>query len=183
LTDVSKKEILFELLDDNIRRIHNLLKEAENDFLYWSPDGEANNIAVTIWHVTRAHDVFLTQHVLGRPADAEIWFRSGWMEKAGYDPRGSGANGWGMITGYTREEAAEIPRMDAGLLLGYFDETTASIRGYLEATPDELLDQASVGYEGKQTNYFWIRHPLFDMTRHVGEMLALKAMWNRRAGE
>lgn len=180
---MSRKEVLFELLDDNMRRIHRLLDEPDCDFLYWSPDGEANNIAITIWHVTRAHDVFLTQHILAKPADEEIWVKSGWMKRAGYDPRGIGANGWGSITGYTREEVGEIPRMNTDLLRGYFDETLASVRGYLETTSDELLDQASIGSDGKQTNYFWIRLPLFDQTRHVGEILALKAMWDRKTRE
>ena len=36
------------------------------------------------------------------------------------------------------------------------------------------------GFQGQQTNYFWVRHPLFDLTRHVGEMMALKAMWDRK---
>jgi hypothetical protein len=105
------------------------------------------------------------------------------MEKAGYDPRGIGANSWGSITGYTREEVGEIPRMNSDPLRGYFDETLASIRRYLETTSDELLDQASIGSDGKQTNYFWIRLPLFDQTRHVGEMLAMKAMWDRKTRE
>ena len=45
----------------------------------------------------------------------------------------------------------------------------------------ELLDEPPIGFEGRQPNYFWGRHPLFDMTRHVGELLAFKAMWDRRA--
>jgi hypothetical protein len=85
VTSMSKKEVLFELIDDNTRRVHRLLSEPDDTFLYWSADGEANTIAVTIWHVTRAHDVFLTQHILGEPADNEIWFRSGWMEDAGLE--------------------------------------------------------------------------------------------------
>lgn len=180
---MSKKEVLFELLEDNARRIHQLVNEPDHNFLYWSPDGEANNIAITIWHATRVHDVFLTQHIMGLPAEKEIWFKSGWMEKAGYDPRGIGANGWGAVTGYSKEEVDQIPNIPPELLLGYFDETAAAIRKYLETTPDELLEKASIGFDGKQTNYFWIRHPLFDLTRHVGEILALKEMWKRRTRE
>jgi hypothetical protein len=177
---MSKKEVLLELLDDNRRRIHLLLEEKETDFLYWSPDGEANNIAVTLWHAARVHDVFLVQHILGKPAEDEVWIQSGWAEKADYDPRGLGTNGWGMVTGYSPEEVSRIPRMSPDLLLGYFDEIAACLRVYLEETSEELLQQDSIGFEGKQSNYFWIRHPLFDLTRHVGEMLAIKAMWDRR---
>jgi hypothetical protein len=177
---MSKKEVLYELLDDNTKRIHQLLNEENPDFLYWSPDGEANNTAVTIWHATRVHDVFLTQHILGEPADCEIWIKSGWAHKAGYDPRGIGTNGWGAVTGYTLEDVRNIPRMSTELLLGYFDETTLAVRRYLETTSDVDLEQKAVGFDSKRTNYFWIRHPLFDLTRHVGEIMALKAMWDRR---
>lgn len=118
---------------------------------------------------------------MGRHAEDEIWIKSGWAIKAGYDPRGVGANGWGAVIGYTIEEVSRIPKMSPNLLLGYFDEVTACIRDYLEKTSEELLQGNSIGFDGKQTNYFWIRHPLFDLTRHVGEMLAIKAMWDRRS--
>jgi hypothetical protein len=41
------------------------------------------------------------------------------------------------------------------------------------------LFQPSAGFEGKQTNYYWIRHALWDLTRHLGEMMALHSMWKR----
>jgi hypothetical protein len=176
---MTKKEVLLELLDDNTKRIHHLLKESESSCLQWSPDEEANSIAVTLWHVSRIHDVFLTQHIMGKPADDEVWFKSGWAEKAGYDPLGIGTNGWGAITGYIKEEVDEIPQLSAELLLGYYDETSNAIKEFLERSTDKQLEKASIGFEEKYTNYFWIRHALFDLTRHVGEMMALKAMWDR----
>jgi hypothetical protein len=174
---------LYELLADNARRIHLLLDVKDPTVLHWSPDREANSIAVLVWHVARVHDVFLTRNILAQPAEAEIWFRSGWMERADYDPRGLGTYGWGSLTGYTKQEVKQIPAMGSDLLLGYFDEVAAAVRGYLEVTPYEVLMEASAGFEGKQTNYFWIRHPLFDMTRHIGEMQAIRAMWDRRHGQ
>jgi hypothetical protein len=31
-----------------------------------------------------------------------------------------------------------------------------------------------------QTDYFWVRQPLFDLTRHMGEILAIKGLWEQR---
>lgn len=175
---MTRKTVLLELLDENTWYIHDVLKEPAEG-LHWTPDGEGNSIAVTIWHSTRGCDVFLTQHVFGKSAAEEVWFASGWDKKAGYDPRGVGTNGWGMVHGYTAEEVKAIPQMSPEVLKGYFDEVTAAVRDYLESTSDEVLDEMAPGFEGKQHNYFWVRHPIFDMTRHVGEVLALKEMWGR----
>jgi len=74
---MTKKTVLYELLDDNERRIRQMLDEDEHDFLYWSPDQAGNSVAVTIWHVARVHDIFLIQHIHGKSAEAEIWIASG----------------------------------------------------------------------------------------------------------
>ena len=41
------------------------------------------------------------------------WFRDGWMERAGYDPRGIGYGGFGLITGYTVAEMQAVPHLSA----------------------------------------------------------------------
>ena len=173
-------QVLIDLIQDNIARIHGMLDSCVVDCLHWAPDKDANSIAVTIWHATRACDVFMTQHILDKPAENEIWHTSGWVEKVGYNPIGIGTYGWGMVTGYTADEVRRIPRMNAQVLAGYFDEVMAVIHSYLENTPEEVLAAPAPGFAGKQTNYFWVRHPLFDLTRHVGEMLAVQAIWARK---
>jgi len=174
------KDVLLDLLDDNTKRVHQLLDEITEECLHWQPDPGANSIAVTLWHASRVFDVFMTQHIKGQPNEKEVWIQSDWAQKSGYDPRGLGTNGWGMLTGYSLNEMREIPRFGKELLHGYYDETAAVIQSYLEKTSEEELAQAAPGLEGKRTKFYWVRHPLFDLTRHVGEMLALKAMWERR---
>ena len=169
-----------ELFEDNTRRINQLLNNIDDACLHWSPDGQANSIAVTIWHTTRIFDVFLTQHIQGKSAENEIWHTSGWAEAASYDPRGIGTNGWGAVTGYTLDEVAAIPKMNVAILLGYYEEVVEKLQDYLKNVTEEGLEMPSIGFQGQQPNYFWVRHPLFDLTRHVGEMMALKAMWARK---
>jgi hypothetical protein len=174
------QDVLLHLLNENDYYIRDILDTVPIEGLSWQPDEVANSLGVQIWHVARAHDVFFTQHVKGLEAAHEIWFADSWAERSGYDPRGLGTNGWGMLTGYTEEEAASIPAMDADVLRGYYNAVSGTIRAYLSETTVEELEAAAPGYEGKQTNWFWVRHPLFDMTRHVGEMLMLKGLWERQ---
>lgn len=171
--------VLLDLIDDSNRRVHAILDETTDDCFYWQPDPAANSIATTLWHVARAMDVFYTQHILDRPPEEEVWIQSGWMEKAGYDPRGIGTNGWGMLTGYSQEEAAAIPPMDKELLGGYYDEVMMTIQAYVESAPEENWLESAPGFEQRQTYYFWIKHPLFDLTRHLGEIYHIKAVWER----
>jgi hypothetical protein len=127
-------------------------------------------------------DVFLTQHIKNQSNEKEVWFQSGWVVKTGYDPSGLGVNGWGMLTGYSLDEMRQIPRFGIEILRGYYDEMVAVTQTYLKDTSEEELAQPAPAFEGKRTKFYWVRHPLFDLTRHVGEMLALKAMWKRAQG-
>ncbi len=69
------------------------------------------------------------------------------------------------------------------VLRGYYDGVSGAIRDYLANTSLAVLEEVAPGYGGEQTNWVWVRHPLFDMTRHVGEMLALKGQWERRTDD
>jgi hypothetical protein len=177
------QDVLVELLDENDKWIHYIVDESPEVCLNWRPDDGANSIGILIWHVARAHDVFFIQHVKGLSAAEEVWVQSGWAEKADYDPRGTGTHGWGTLTGYTPDDVARIPTMSKEILVGYYDEVSAMVRDYLSNTSMETLSVMAPGYDGQQTNWFWVRHPLFDMTRHIGEMMALKGQWERQHAE
>ena len=127
--------------------------------------------------------MFLTQHIRYKDIEKEIWFSGGWAKKTNYNPRGIGTYGWGMLTGYTPEEADSIPRMTPAILSSYFSAVVSTARGYLVATPMDELEREAPGLDGTQTNWFWIRHPIFDMTRHVGEMLYIKGLWESKQGK
>ncbi|MCB9451361.1 MAG: DinB family protein [Anaerolineaceae bacterium] len=177
---MNPQDVLLQLLDENDRYIRDLLDNAPAACLHWRPDNQGNSIANLIWHVARAQDVFFTQHVGGLDAGQEIWGKGGWAAKSGYSPSGTGTHGWGMLTGYTPEEVAAIPPFTNDILRGYYDAVSATIREYLTMTDMTTLEAHAPGYNGQQTNWFWVRHPLFDMTRHVGEMLALRGQWERQ---
>lgn len=178
---ITPQDVLLQLLAENDYYIHDILDNVPTDCLYWQADDNANSIGVLIWHVARACDVFMMQHINNEDAENELWFSKGWAEKADYDPRGIGVLGWGMMTEYTQEDIAAIPQMSTDILKGYYSDVSETIRAYLQNVTVETLEAQADGYEGKQTNWFWVRHPLFDMSRHVGEMMLIRGLWQRQA--
>lgn len=173
------QDVLLQLLEENERYIHNILQESPDECLHWRANDSANSIAHLIWHVARVCDVFYTQNIQNQPADQELWVKNGWQEKSDYTPFGLGVHGWGMLTRYTAEEVTAIPKMSKEVLLGYFDDICANTRDYLSNTELATLEKMSLGYNSEHSNWFWVRHPLFDMTRHVGEILSLKGLWEQ----
>jgi hypothetical protein len=131
---MNANDVLIDLLEDNGRRLHRVFNRMNDECVYWQPDMETNSIAITIWHMARIFDVFLTQQVKGDFSEDACWFRHGWAGQTGYDPRGIGQNGWGIITGYTLEEVDAIPQLTRGQLLGYLDEVYGLVKEYLSKT-------------------------------------------------
>ncbi|OGO26331.1 MAG: hypothetical protein A2136_01920 [Chloroflexi bacterium RBG_16_54_11] len=177
---MNANEVLIDLLEDNRRRLHRALSIMSDDTVLWKPDGSANNIVVTIWHMARIFDVFLTQQANGDSSDEVTWFRCGWAEKIGYDPRGIGQYGWGMLTGYTREEVAAMPQMTSEQVLEYLDEVYNTVKVYLACTSMEKLQTPASGFDGKYTKYQCIQMALLDNVRHLGEIYAIEANWSRQ---
>ena len=174
---MNANDVLIDLLEDNLHRVFSVMND---ECVYWKPDMETNNVAITVWHMARIFDVFLTQQAKGDLAEEECWCRHGWAEATGYDPRGIGQNGWGMITGYTQEEVAAIPQLTRRQMLGYLDEVYDTVKEYLSNTPMGRLQTQSAGFDGRYTKYQCIQMALLDNVRHLGEIYALKARWDRK---
>ena len=115
---MNANDVLIDLLEDNRRRLQRVFGLMSDDCLVWKPEADANSIAITVWHMARMMDVFLTQQARGDLPEEECWFQQGWAGQTGYDPRGTGQNGWGMLTGYTQDEVAAIPASHPGTSAG-----------------------------------------------------------------
>jgi len=173
------QDVLLELQTENDYYMRYFLTDAKPDCLHWRVDAESNTIAILIWHVVRVQDVFYTLHILNESAENQVWFSDAYHTKTGYDPRGIGVNGWGMLSNFTPAEVNAIPPFEASVLLDYYDALHTRIQTYLQETDIDTLLAPALGFEGKQTNWFWVRHPLFDMSRHIGEMLAIEGLYQR----
>jgi hypothetical protein len=177
---MNANDVLIDLLEDNCRRLHRALGRMSDECIFWDPEPDANNIVVTIWHMARMMDVFLTQNARGDLPGEDIWFRLGWAERTGYDPRGLGQNGWGMLTGYTREEVGAMPPMTSEQVLGYLDAVYDAVKDYLAGISEEKLLTPGAGFEGKYSKYQCIQMALMDNVRHLGEIFAIESSWKRR---
>lgn len=174
----TNKDTLIDFMDVYKRGIHSSLENLTPEALAWQPDAEANSIAVTVWHLGRVMDnVKTTRMDAADPAD-QIWFKEGWAEKYNYDPRGLGDGGNGILTGYTIEEMLAVPVMSLEDMLAYFDQCFQSIYDFLgESTPESLQENTP---NTQRDFYFWIKICIIDGTRHTGEILALRSLWERK---
>lgn len=177
--ELTAVEVMIDYLDDNIRRLKRYLSDIDDDCLHWQVDYAANSIAVILWHMGRLLDVFTIQQALGESSDRQCWFRFGWAEEAGYDPRGLGRDGWGSLNNYSSEEVAAMPRFSWAQLSGYLDDVYQTVRDYLKATPMAVLSEPGVGFDGKYTRYQIISMALMDNVRHLGEILLIKSFFER----
>jgi len=176
---MNANDVLIDLLEDNRRRLRRVFGLMNDDCLVWRPEADANSIAITVWHMARILDVFLTQQARGDLPEEECWFQQGWAGQMGYDPRGTGQNGWGMLTGYTQEEVAAIPPLTREQVLGYLDQVYDGVKEYLAGTPNEKLLTPAAGFDGRYTKYQCIQMAMMDNVRHLGEIFAIKARWER----
>jgi hypothetical protein len=176
---MNANDVLIDLLEDNRRRLHRVFGAMSDEFVFWRPEADANSIAITVWHMARILDVFLTLQAEGGLPEEESWFLQGWAGQTGYDPRGTGQNGWGMLTGYTPEEVAAIPFLTREQVLGYLDQVYDRVKEYQAGTPIEKLLTPAAGFDGRYTQYQCIQMALMDNVRHLGEIFAIKARWER----
>lgn len=173
---------MVDYLDDNLRRLKRDLEGVNDTCLHWKIDDNANSIALTLWHMGRLLDVFLTRLVLGLTPEDECWFQGGWAERCSYDPRGVGRDGWGSLNEYTLEEVAVVPRFRKDDLISYLNQVYDTVRGFLQKTPMNQLAEPGAGFGGKFTKYQVISMALMDNVRHLGEIRLIKSLWHRQQG-
>ena len=178
MTDKELLLDLFQTLADALRRT---IQDLPLDILRWQPDEEANNVAVTVWHISRAFDLFKVRFFEDRTPEEELWHAQGWAAKTGYDSRGIGGRGFGNLYGYTQEEVEAVPILPAEDLLAYFDQVYEAMIAYLHDLPAEMLYQPAAGSPIEEyTTYRWLRNLLVDGLAHWGEIKAILHMWERR---
>jgi len=178
---MGEKEILLDLLQNYTTWRHRTVGDLSLDELTWQPDPQANNIAVTVWHVSRAFDLLKVLILEDQPPEHELWFTNSWAEKTGYNPIGLGHAGFGNLAGYTLAQVAAVPVLPADDLLAYFDQASSALYNYLAGLPNEAIYQPIELSDGTTTPaYTFIRNFLMDGREHLGEIKTIKAMWERR---
>lgn len=176
-------DMLLDLFETYAALLRRALQDLPAAALVWRPDPQANNIAVTVWHMARALDLLTARLLDGRPSETELWFSAGWAARTGYDPRGLGWGGFGNLAGYTPEQVAAVPLLSAAELLEYFEQARAAFDAYLPTMAEQRLygPVQGLALTPAPTAYAVIRNFLADGLGHVGEIRAIRAMWERRA--
>jgi hypothetical protein len=67
-------------------------------------------------------------------------------------------------------------------LLVYFEGVSNALYSYLQQMPAEALSQPPAGWSKPPylSTYEWLRNFLLDSREHLGEIKAIKAMWERK---
>jgi len=177
--ELTGAEVMIDYLDDNQRRLKRALKDVPEACLYWQIDSETNSIAVILWHMGRLLDVFFTRLALGLPLKEECWYRCGWVETTGYNPRGLGRDGWGSLNAYTPAEVAAMPKFSREHLMEFIEDIYSTVRGFLQTNTMATLVEPAIGFNGEFTRFQIISMALMDNVRHLGEILLIKSLWAR----
>jgi len=164
-------ELMAKWFEDIAAGLRRRVKDLDEEALEWRADDRGNNIRETVWHVARWIDV-LTRILGGTQPSTERWFTDGWADRTGYDPRGLGDDGLGVLSGYTFEEVLAIPRLTAPQLLEYVDSVSAPVAQRLRALHD---DESAAKAVRRATGI------LQGCFAHIGEIDALLAIRERSA--
>lgn len=158
------------------------LKRVPADALYWQPHRESNSIGVTVWHYTRWWDLFGTVVLVDGRIDDQHWFRDGWLDRTGYDPRGKPPDGFGLITGYSVDEMLAVPHLPADDLAAYHTSSTNSAIKAIAAESRASLERELKVGEGDSagSRYLQILGLALGSHRHLGEIDALASLYERQ---
>jgi DinB superfamily len=173
-------ELLAELIGDLARDLRPVIEPLTADEIAWQPGQQANSIGVTLWHIGRGLDLLAVRVLQNKPPEEELWHTLGWRERTGYDPRGFGYGGWGVLTGYSWEDVQRIPALSAGELLEYLHQTSTAAAAQVANMGSEEARQPAPGLmDGRLTYFRWIKEFYKGFQAHVGEIVAIKELMSR----
>jgi hypothetical protein len=163
----ARGELLGEWVADLRAALERELSKTTDEALHWRPGREMNSIGDTVWHVARWLDL-VSMWLQNAAPERQRWIADGWAEQTGYDPRGIGTDGIGAISGYTFAEVEAIPKLRRDQLLQY-----------LGSVSDDLVVRLRDADESASKRYKRVLQGTF---AHVGEIAAIRTLYERRAG-
>jgi uncharacterized damage-inducible protein DinB len=128
---VNAIDLLRDLFDRVKTDVHGAVGGLDEVALTHRVGGGANSIAWLVWHLTRVQDDHVSE-VAGRE---QVWTAQGWVTRFGL-PFPASATGYGQ----SGDEAAAV-RVDADLLLAYYDAVHEQTMQYLDGIGEDDLDR------------------------------------------
>ena len=126
------------------RRVDELTEEQ----FVWRPTPQSNHVGFISWHCLRACDMQLGRVRRVGP-DGEVWQTAGFAQRSGYDPRGLGARGIGIGTGYTLAMVDAVP-VSKSLVTNYARAVADAYLAHLATMSDADLDADVLVPEGSR---------------------------------
>ena len=159
------EDTLLEMERDMERALDGLTPEE----LSWRPADWANSIGFSLWHLTRAEDVWLNKWGQGVPQVLEA---GGWAGKWGIPEEDTGA-------GYDEAKLAAFPTPPLEELLIYYRGVRQRTLAYLKGlTPERLDDPLKVAHPRLEEYSIgrMFGHLVSEIAQHVGHMRYLRGL-------
>lgn len=177
---ISTADALVEWATDLEEELAARLRLLSDEELLWRPHEDANNIAVTAWHVSRWLDLLGTRLFTGKPKELDIWHRAGWYEATQYEPDGIGYLGLGTLTGYSPEEMRAVPALAAADLIAYLSQSVEALVMQIQEFGAEIIKPLP---HADLSPYQLIGSTLQGSFGHVGEVDTLVALRARTSAQ
>jgi hypothetical protein len=161
--------VLVELADRVAVWARRCLERSTPESLHWRVDPDANTVAINVWHIARWWDFMGRVLYVAGAVEDQHWLRDGWIARTGYDPRGVGWGGFGLLTGYNAAEQRAVPRMDAASLAEYHATAIASLRAALARESASTLGRTFHVIDRDRLRWDMVFSALLGGTKHLGE--------------
>ena len=155
------EDTFLEMEQDMERALDGLTPEE----LSWRPATGANSIGFTLWHLTRAEDVWLQRSAQGVP---QVFEAGGWAGKWGIPAEDTGY-------GYDEKKLAAFPTPPLAELLSYYRAVRRDTLAYLKGLTAEGLDgPLKVAHKYSVGRMFG--HVVSEIGQHVGHVCYLRGL-------
>ncbi|MFI6169242.1 DUF664 domain-containing protein [Nocardia sp. NPDC051052] len=127
---MTSADLLIDAFGRVQENVHGAVSDLTPDELAVQLDPGANSIAWLIWHLTRVQD----DHIADVADTEQVWTAAGWAERFAL-PFDDTATGYGD----NPDEIAQLGKVSADLLLGYYDAVHDQTIEYVSALTDADL--------------------------------------------
>ncbi len=161
------RSLLADAFDRVGQSVHACVEGLDEEALSYRIDGRSNSIAWLVWHLTRIQD----DHMAGVAGTGQVWVDEGWAGRCGL-PFPEGDTGFG----HGSDDVAAV-RLDADLLLGYYDATHQRTQAYVEtltvADLEEVIDER---WDPPVTRAVRLVSVISDDLQHAGQAALLRGL-------
>ena len=152
-----------------LRTLEYTLDGLNEDDLNWQPKPDCNSIGWLAWHLTRWHDVMVSNLMKAE----QLWIKEGWHQKFG---RAADEGDSGM--GAKAEDLARYKSPDAETLLGYQKAVLERSRRYFPTLTPQDLDKIFEGtpFKPPPTWGMMLMGTLSDSLQHAGQAAYVRGL-------